>query len=373
MLKFISIKNFKAFESQQFHLSNLNVIAGVNGVGKSSFIQSLLLLRQSFDKNVLQDGLLLNGDYAKIGVGSDALAYGVNGSNISFIVRWDELPNKNVFSFEYESSSDFLISSDKYDTYDTNILSTLSLFNNHLRYLSADREGPKDSYDCSNYHVQRLNSVGIRGEYVPHFLHHNEGMLLSSEKLKHPVAIDMTLSSNINAWISEISPNLKVQPATDISTNKAVLNYYVDLNQGNESTKNIKPKNVGFGISVALPVITVLLSSKPNDLIIIENPEAHLHPYAQSTIGRLCAAAASNGAQVILETHSDHIFNGIRVAIKQGVIKNDLTSVFYLERDREGNKRFSSLTKAEIDSEGRLSHWPKGFMDQWDNDLDALL
>ncbi len=198
-------------------------------------------------------------------------------------------------------------------------------------------------------------------------------MLLSSEKLKHPSAIDMTLRNNINAWMSEISPNLKVEPATDISTNKAVLNYYVDLNQGNESTKNIKPKNVGFGISVALPVITVLLSSKPNDLIIIENPEAHLHPYAQSTIGRLCAAAASNGAQVILETHSDHIFNGIRVAIKQGVIKNDLTSVFYLERDRDGNSRFSSLTKAEIDSEGRLSHWPKGFMDQWDNDLDALL
>ncbi|HOU31145.1 MAG TPA: AAA family ATPase, partial [Bacteroidales bacterium] len=74
MIKYIAIKNFKAFKSLKLKPSNLNLCFGMNGMGKSSLLQSLLLLRQSFQKGLLDTkGLLLNDkDLISIGTGKDA-------------------------------------------------------------------------------------------------------------------------------------------------------------------------------------------------------------------------------------------------------------------------------------------------------------
>ncbi|WP_180834594.1 AAA family ATPase, partial [Vibrio parahaemolyticus] len=65
-----------------------------------------------------------------------------------------------------------------------------------------------------------------------------------------------------------------------------------------------------------LPIVLALLVTKPGGLVIIENPEAHLHPKGQSYLGRLIQRTAEAGVQVIIETHSDHLLNGIRVAAR---------------------------------------------------------
>jgi len=81
---------------------------------------------------------------------------------------------------------------------------------------------------------------------------------------------------------------------------------------------NIGQLMSGFGLSYTLPVITALLVGTliPNSLVIIENPEAHLHPRGQTEIARLIALCAQVGTQIIIETHSDHLFDGIRIAAK---------------------------------------------------------
>ena len=73
MLNYLTIKNFKCFKDLSIELSNLNVFAGINSMGKSSVIQAILLLRQSYEMGTLSKGLHLNGELAQIGTGYDLM------------------------------------------------------------------------------------------------------------------------------------------------------------------------------------------------------------------------------------------------------------------------------------------------------------
>lgn len=135
--------------------------------------------------------------------------------------------------------------------------------------------------------------------------------------------------------------------------------------------------NVGFGISYVAPVIVSLLKAKSGDLVIIENPEAHLHPRGQRKMGELIAKAASGGAQIILETHSDHILNGIRLSVKNRTIStNDVRLNYFFQRlDSNlilGERVIHEKCSPVILDDGSLSDWPDGFFDEWDKALDEL-
>jgi predicted ATPase len=84
MLNFLRIQNFKAFEDVSLQFKPLTLMAGLNGMGKSSVLQSLLLLRQSYEQRLLSEGLALNGDLVKIGTGKDALFERAASDDISF-------------------------------------------------------------------------------------------------------------------------------------------------------------------------------------------------------------------------------------------------------------------------------------------------
>jgi predicted ATPase len=124
--------------------------------------------------------------------------------------------------------------------------------------------------------------------------------------------------------------------------------------------------------------VTALLSSQPGSLLLLENPEAHLHPQGQVKMGELMARAANAGVQIICETHSDHILNGIRLASK-GVpetAKIDPANValHFFQRSKEViNKPSVEILTPELDEEGRLDFWPEGFFDEWGKSLDKLL
>lgn len=84
--------------------------------------------------------------------------------------------------------------------------------------------------------------------------------------------------------------------------------------------------------------------ARPGDMVLIENPESHLHPKGQSAIGRLLAATAANGVQIFCESHSDHIINGVRVAVKEGIIQQNQLAVYYFSRDLPAEYRFIQAT-----------------------------
>ena len=130
----------------------------------------------------------------------------------------------------------------------------------------------------------------------------------------------------------------------------------------------IDPLNVGFGLSYILPVLTALLSA-PGSLCLIENPEAHLHPRGQTRLADLAVRASLAGVQVIAETHSDHFIDGVRIAVRDGLIQPYLTAFHYFERD--GGK--TVVSSPEVDTDGRLSAWPAGFFDQHEENLARLV
>ncbi|MFH7002115.1 AAA family ATPase [Flavobacterium bizetiae] len=382
MISKIRIQNFKSLEDVTLECSNLNVLTGLNGMGKSSVIQALLLLRQSYERGFLQnEGLSLNGDLTDIGTGKEALYQFATTEEIVFsfdFLKDDSVEQKEWF-FAYEtynpdngdenkySASDFLSFSDGSKKPEN--LNLYPLFKiNTFNYLNADR-WVKNEYEISDLHVVRSRSLGKHGEYTSHYLNHYGTKSINSELL-FPGVETNELLTQVSAWLSQISPGTKIIVDRIKGANSVKLRYIFDDNGA--TSDETTPLNVGFGITYVLPVIVSLLSANVGDLLIIENPESHIHPKGQSIIGNLMAKVAQLGVQIFVETHSDHILNGIRVAVKKG-INADLIRFNFFIRGSEKNKIYSKHQTPKLDQDGRVDIWPDYFFDEWDNNLLELL
>jgi predicted ATPase len=127
---------------------------------------------------------------------------------------------------------------------------------------------------------------------------------------------------------------------------------------------------MGFGVSYALPVILAGLTAQPGGILIVENPEAHLHPAGQSRMGVFLAWLAGRGVQVVVETHSDHVLNGIRRSIgEHGYLRSSDAVLHFFDSTENDEPRIQRL---DFTSVGGVSHWPKGFFDQYQIDIASL-
>lgn len=370
MINSITLKNFKCFEKQTIPLNNLTLLTGLNGMGKSTVIQSLLLLRQTNDQNTLSMGnqngigLVLNGELVSIGIGQDILYGNAEKEVVEISLKTDNRYSSS-WEWNYERDADFLqLASCSVDTATLNT----SLFNDNFQYLNAERLGPRTSLKTSYFSVRSKRHLGIHGEHVLHYISQFAAHPIPIPKLLHPSDKTNTLKNQIEAWMELISPGtrLVLKEHTDID----LVSLRYQFSNGREVTNEFRPTNVGFGITNVLPVITAILSASPGTLLLIENPEAHLHPQGQFEIGRLISIAAEHGVQIIVETHSDHILNGIRVATKNKEISSEKTAVHFFHKD---NNYKHVITTPTLDSEGRFDNWPDNFFDEWDKSLDQLL
>lgn len=377
MISSIEIKNFKSIKSKVFALRNLNLLLGLNGQGKSSFIQSLLLLRQS--KGHLTEHLNLNDEkLIRIGKAKDAL-YQYAKENMSFQVEFSESKILELF-FEYVSDSDIMKVKDSSKRLDAP--RDEALFTRNFQYLSADRVEPKSLHSKSYSSITIDRSIGKKGEYTVHFLEVNGDENIAFENCIHPETVvsvnnknerfkDKRLTHQVNLWLSEISPEVQIK-TTDLTSDFVQLEFEFKQPTFGE-TNAFKPENVGFGISYALHVVTALLSAKPGALLIIENPESHIHPKGQAKLGELIALVAQNDVQIIIETHSDHIVNGIRVGIKEEKLSKDKARLFYFRKIVEEQEQYSAITDIVLDKNGTLSEYPENLLDEWTNQLAKLI
>lgn len=219
--------------------------------------------------------------------------------------------------------------------------------------------------------VVEKHQLGVKGEYTIHYLNAFGTSLKVPDTLCHTKAKSDTLLHQTAAWLGEISPDVRFDIQEIPGTDKVILNYQF-ANQESLS-KKFRPKNVGFGISYALPVIVSLLNFKKDKIVIIENPEAHIHPRGQAEMGRLIALAAAAGMQLFVETHSDHIVNGIRVAVKENLINAENVNISYFSRQTTEIEQFCRIQNIRVDRTGELSDYPIDFMDEWNNQLLKLI
>jgi predicted ATPase len=365
MLKSITLKNFKPFENQSFDLKSLTLLSGLNSSGKSSLLQALLLLRQSYQQGLLRDkGLALNGDLVCIGTAKDALFEAATEDIIGFDVCWKN-EKKGSWRFNYNREAD-VIEIAKLFQIDSEIYNS-SLFNDKFVYLQAERLGPRPYFEMSDFQVRQHQKLGSKGEYTAHFLSIYGGDPIPSEKLSHLSATSLQLQHQVEAWMGEVSPGTRINIIPNSAMDLVNLQYSYELSNLYRST------NVGFGISYTLPILVAILAAQPDTLILLENPEAHLHPKGQAKIGELLALAASYGVQIIVETHSDHILNGIRLAVHGGQINPEDVQLHYFQRQEKDRQWVTEVVSPKIDRNGRIDRWPDGFFDEWDKSLEILL
>ena len=365
MIKQIEIKNFKSIKKTDVRVSNLNLLMGLNGMGKSSFIQTLLLLMQS-DK--LEERVInLNGILAQIGQGRDALYQYAEEEKIVFELTFEGYP-KYSWKFGYQKDKEKLIAENGFTK------EQMRFFRKNtspFQYIPANRIGPMDIYEASSVVVSDKRQLGLLGEYAAYYINVFGQEQVISDKLRHTNATSTNLLSQINAWMKEISPGVSLNTKYVPEVNKVILDYQFDLLY--DKTNSFRPKNVGFGISYVLPIVLSLLTAEEGKIIVIENPESHIHPRGQAELGKLISLAAGIGAQLFVETHSDHILNGIRVAVKDDLVDKSKVNVMYFEKMTTEKEQFTKITQIRVDKNGTLSEYPKDFLDEWSNQVSQLI
>lgn len=369
MIEVLRLVNFKCFEDQSLCFGPITLLSGLNGMGKSSILQALLLLRQSYSQGLLPaEGLALNGDLVRVGSNQDALFEGAKEDRIRFGVTWAGRTTAE-WMFGSGRGADVLtlesppVSERVYEQ---------ALFSDKFHYLQAERVGPRTFFEMSDYVVRQHEQLGTRGEYSAQFLlAFGSSRSICDPRLMHPNAMSPKLQDQVEAWMGEISPGTRIHYTPHAAMD--VVNLEYSFVAGQQVSNSFRSTNVGFGITFVLPILVAILSSSPGTLILIENPEAHLHPRGQVEIGRLAARAASCGIQVVLETHSDHVLNGFRIAVYDGLLKPQDVCLHFLDRSASAETGSASVVSPQIDQDGRIAYAPDGFFDEWAKSLEALL
>ena len=374
MITNLNIHNFKLHKQTQLDIKGLTILTGMNGMGKSTIIQALTLLRQSFLMNDLDIGLNLKGDLCDAGISGELACQSSDEHSLKIKLKFS-LQDDLAYVFNYpDNIMDTLLPGTEGNITYKNVLSKYSLFNEYFQYLSAFRFGPQKSYNRDTSLVvskKQISKIMGQCEYAVHFLEQYRNMDIPIKELaitdENDITPDFRLVIQVERWLRMISPNIKIN--IEQSGEDFKLKYKFNREE-NTITEDITALNTGFGVTYVLPILIAILSAGKDSIILIENPEAHIHPKGQAILMELMAKAVANGIQIILESHSDHIINGSLVAVNNRLITPEQLSIYYF--NREEHQHVAVSYPLEISKNGHIKRPPKGFFDQIDIDLKTL-
>jgi hypothetical protein len=423
MLHSVLLEGFRSFQSPTtVPFAPLTILAGPNNVGKSSVIGALLAFLQS-EQAQSGDALLLSGSWCDLGGFDQVLcaslpanrrqfSIGLTGENSagksvdalwSFGPPGDEaLASAPILSIEFSIGdrcgraernhldgfegtqevgarkvkrrtrmsfahpgsvkAQIAISVAPSPNVASNIAFLLSpMASARTHYISAFRAPPQALY-------APRNSVG--GPPLGRYGEHTAELLFRNRTQRTDILVPgapgdsspQPILPSVNAWWSHIFDGhlaLQIDAPARLGFTLAI---------DTPSAERLGLGQVGLGLSQALPIVSSCLVSRPGDLILVETPEAHLHPGAQHRLTNLFVELARHGRQVVVETHSEHIVNAVRLAVKSGMPPEDISIVFF--QQEEGR---TVVQTVELDPRGRALRWPAGFFDQAAADLADLL
>jgi predicted ATPase len=370
----IDLELFKCFEALKLPLAPLTLLSGTNASGKSTVLQALVLLHQTILDHEWSTRLQLNGSELQLGTVTDVVdkvhgrrAFAISIADENCTVEWHFAygDDKQAMSAAVDSLSvngsligspeklRFLLPESSPPT------EGLAMRLRKLTYLTAERVGPRDTYPLQDPSATQV--VGPRGENAVGLLYQRrEDEVLPGLALESGTP---RLLNQVEAWMGIFFPgtSLTVQPV--MQANMVTLGI---TNSG--ETGFHRPINVGFGLTQVLPIIIAALAAREGDLLLVENPEVHLHPGGQALMGEFLAEVAGSGVQVLTESHSDHVLNGIRRAVKGQKLGADKVALHFFRPRGEGEQ----VTTPVLDDGGLIDHWPPGFFDQFDKDLNVF-
>lgn len=372
MLSEVELALFKCFQRLRLPLQPLTVLSGPNASGKSSVIQALVLLHQTMHGHEWSTRLILNGTGVQLGTVGEVVDQ-VFGDRRSFEIGL--LDDETSYHWVFNGAADDMsaeverVSIASQESWHPDILQRLLppdanepavLLTNRLRdlaYITAERVGPRDLYQLEDHRVAA--AVGPRGEHAISLLYTGW-----EEKALPGLALDgapPTMSRQVEARMRLFFPDFRMRLEPIPQANYVMLG----LRTADETGYH-RPIHTGFGVTQTLPIVVAALSASAGGILLIENPEVHLHPRGQAMMGQFLAEAANAGVQVIVETHSDHVLNGVRRAVKSGGISAESVAIHFFRPRAEGEAQVISPL---IDQTGGIDSWPDGFFDQFDKDM----
>ena len=372
MLDLLELEHFKCFEFLKLPLAPLTLLSGANASGKSSVLQSLVLLHQTMREKEWSTRLVLNGSIARLGTVTDVIDQvngtrrfdiGIAGQETS--CRWTFTGDRQDMSLqvdrvqvgdEIRTSLDtlhYLLPTDAGDA-----AFSLAERVRGLTYITAEREGPREIYSLEDQHAGAV--VGPQGENAVSVLYRGRDEGIAEELIVGDTT--PTLLHQVGARLASFFPGCAVDVQQVSNANAVTLGIRTSADTG-----FLRPIHCGFGITQVFPIVVAALAIPKGSILLIENPEVHLHPAGQALMGQFLSEVARSGVQVIVETHSDHVLNGIRRAVKSELSPAENIVVHFLKPRLEGSTQVLSPT---LDGAGGIDVWPDGFFDQFDKDMD---
>lgn len=387
MIDYLHIKDFKCFEELSLPLAPLTLLTGFNAAGKSTTLQAILLLAQAMRGGGRKPLVPLNGPLVRLGSPGDVIRHGgeselqigieAGEERIDWFMSADDRRTGHVLPIkkirwrvgQENGEHDVILGQDLEYLLPQSALPKLSGIVGDLTttvFLSAMRIGTTEVFPAPDASEPVWADVGWQGEYATWWFEKCMDEDVAPSRW-HPNEPAPSLRKQFNAWASTLFPGAEANAQRITGTSLVRLEL---RNHGADEWR--RPANIGYGLTYALPILVAGLIAKPGQLLVVDSPEAHLHPMGQSLMGRFLAMLATSGVQVILETHSDHVLNGVRLAVSRGdLLPNDTAIHFFNSRPRTIGDP-AHVTSPKIDANGGLSEWPLGFFDQAERDLAAL-
>jgi predicted ATPase len=363
VIRQLDIANFKRIRSGSFRMAPLTVLTGANGAGKSTLIQALLLVRQATTLRQ-GDAVLLNGPHGlALGEAQEVLHHSADRPRIDAVVHVQGAASEYRWGFEVPLERRLHLQLVEVPPYPPTDL-TLPGFG--FTYLAAERLGPRNLLEADPSAPTEL-AIGARGEFTAQILHEFERLEVPAALRHQDTAERATLRAQVELWTSAIVRPIEIRTSWPEGTNAIMLQF----KSPGVRADWLRPANMGFGVSYALPIVVAGLIARPGGLFIVENPEAHLHPEGQSRLGSFLARLAGSDVQVIVETHSDHVLNGLRRAVAlDRMLSHDAVAIhFFLTDDRDES---DVAREVRLTPSAALDNWPPGFFDQFERDLAVL-
>lgn len=386
MITGLSLANLKCYKTLFLSIAPLTLLTGFNAGGKSTALQGALLIAQALRENPRARWINLNGPLVELGTPGEVINKAANSSQICIgfesnrtRVLWKldsedrldpnalpinqiELDQENgaqSFSADHTDLADLLPTSLRPTAKTADIVESLR----SLIFLSATRDGSKEIFGSPQLSRPVHADIGTKGEFAAWwFEKYSDDDVDVARRM--PSEPGTTLRRQVSAWGGELFPGFE---ATAQSLQKTGL---IQLQLRTQITDDWRrPSNVGYGLSYAFPILVAGLLAKSGQFLFIDSPEAHLHPMAQSRMGRFLATMSNAGVRIVIETHSDHILNGVRIAARDGLIEAANVAVHFFSGVTE---KSHGIISVRMDEKGAIDTWPTGFFDQSEQDLAKL-
>jgi len=339
----LSVAGFKSIaKGTTLDIRSLTLLAGANSSGKSSFMQPLLLLKQTLESPYDPGLLLLNGANVKFTSFDQILTIQKNKSTKrEFTITVESSRNKQAFTFSNEPSKsekkpwfEFIVNSREKDIY----WSVKKVI-----HIPGLRGNPERIYQAA----------GVGPTFPGTFEHYTASVISHWEEKKSDKLQQLCSHLALLGLTSQVSANRLNDAQIEIKVGRLPKN-------GRSKKDMVNIADVGFGVSQTLPVLVALLVAEPGQLVYLEQPEIHLHPRAQRILAEILVDAANRGVKVVAETHSSLLLLAVQTLIAKKIIDKDDVALHWFERDKLG---MTNVTTADIDEAGCFGDWPVDFGD----------